>query len=124
MDIFKIAVGKFVSLFCILGVRVVNPEVPFCILTKSVQTNELVLFLGRRLVLAPCTFVVGNDASLLDQLSSVIERGKIQLYRCNLRPVAAESDRNRAQNQAKPSKLTSRSRLAFHFSRTVGRTFG
>src|SRR6266446_4629360 len=73
MDIFKIAVGKFVSLFCILGMCVVDPEMPFCIFTESVQTNEFVLFLGRRLVLTPCTLAVRNNVPLLNKLSGVVE---------------------------------------------------
>jgi len=79
MDIFKIAVGKFVSLFCILGMCVVDPEMPFCIFTESVQTNELVLFLGRRLVLAPCTPAVRYNVSLLDEFFSVVERALVKL---------------------------------------------
>jgi hypothetical protein len=46
MDIFEIAIGKFVSCLRIFRVCVVDSEVPFCIFAEPVQTNELVLFLG------------------------------------------------------------------------------
>ena len=46
MDIFEIAIWKFVSCFSLFAVRVVDSEVPFCIFAESAQTNEFVLFLG------------------------------------------------------------------------------
>ena len=46
MNIFQIAIGKSTSCFGLFAVRAVDSEVPFCIFSESVQTNELVLFLG------------------------------------------------------------------------------
>ena len=46
MNIFEIAIGKFISCFGLFAVRVVDSKVPFCIFAESVQTNEFVLLLG------------------------------------------------------------------------------
>src|SRR5881398_2439041 len=79
MNIFEIAIRKFVSCLRIFGVCVVDSEVPFCIFAKAVQTNELVLFLGCRLVSAPCTSAVRYNVSLLDEFFCVTERALVKL---------------------------------------------
>src|SRR5439155_824229 len=50
MNIFEIAVRKSVSSFCVLGVTIVDPEMPFCIFTESMQADELILCPCRRLM--------------------------------------------------------------------------
>ena len=44
MNIFEIAVRKFVSALRILRVAIIDPEMPLCIFTESVHTDELILF--------------------------------------------------------------------------------
>ena len=46
MDIFEIAIRKFILCLGLFAVRVVDSKVPFRIFSESVQTNEFVLFLG------------------------------------------------------------------------------
>src|SRR6266568_5709825 len=50
MDIFEIAKGKLVSSFCVLGVPIVDPEMPFCVFTKPMLTDEFILCFCRRLI--------------------------------------------------------------------------
>ena len=42
MNVFEIAIGKFVSPFGVLWVSIVDSEMPFCIFAESVQTDKLV----------------------------------------------------------------------------------
>jgi hypothetical protein len=44
MNVFEVAIGKFVSPFGILGVTIVNSEMPFCIFAESMHADKLILF--------------------------------------------------------------------------------
>src|ERR1043166_6334273 len=63
MHVFEIAVRKFVSRFGILGMPLVNSQMPFCVIFKPVQANELVFVLRRRLMSGPSTFAISNEPS-------------------------------------------------------------
>src|SRR6266851_5614884 len=51
--VLEVAVGKLVPGLVVLGVLVVDTQIPPPVLTKSMLLDELVLLLGGRLVLAP-----------------------------------------------------------------------
>jgi len=77
MDIFEIAVRKFVSSFCIFGVPIVGPEMPFRVFTEPMHADKLILCLCRRLMFSPLAPAVGNDMPLLDEFFSVLERSDV-----------------------------------------------
>src|SRR6266542_4351082 len=45
VNVFEIAVGKFVSALRIRTISVVDAKMPFCIFAESVQTDKLILLL-------------------------------------------------------------------------------
>src|ERR1700730_14379775 len=53
MDVHEVSVGEFISFFNLLRFRIIDPKVPFCIFTKSVLLDELVLLLSGRLIFTP-----------------------------------------------------------------------
>src|SRR4051812_15266982 len=61
VDIFKIAIGKFVPSLAVLGLRVIRAQMPLCVLTKPVLADELILLLGGGLVFTPGVPVVYNN---------------------------------------------------------------
>jgi hypothetical protein len=67
MNVSKIAIGKFVSSLRVLGKAGVDTEMPFCILSESVEADEFILFICRRLMSAPRAFTIRNDMSLFDE---------------------------------------------------------
>jgi hypothetical protein len=58
MDVFEVAIRKFVSSFGVLRESLIDAEIPFCIFSKAMLLNELVLELCRRPVFAPSAFWV------------------------------------------------------------------
>jgi len=68
MNIFEIAIGELVSSLGILRVMIINAQMPFCIFAESVQSDEFVLFVCGRPMLAPRAFAVRYAVSLLDEL--------------------------------------------------------
>ena len=68
MNVFEVAIGKFVSPFGVLGVALVNSEMPFCIFAESVQTDKLILFVCLRPMLAPRAFAICNEVPLFNEL--------------------------------------------------------
>ena len=68
MDIFEVAIGKFVSLFGLLSIALVNSKMPFCIFAESVQTDKLILFVCLRPMLAPRAFAICNEVALFNEL--------------------------------------------------------
>jgi len=73
MNIFEIAIREFVSLFRILGVPMIDPEMPFCIFAEPMETDKLILCYCRRVMFAPRSPAVRNDLSLLDKVFSVLD---------------------------------------------------
>ena len=68
MNVFEVAIGKFVSPFGILWVSIVDSEMPFCIFAESVQTDKLILFVCWRPMLAPRTFAICDEVPLFNEL--------------------------------------------------------
>src|SRR5439155_22620168 len=81
MNIFEIAVRKSVSSLCVLGVTIVDPEMPFCIFTESMQADELILCPCRRLMFTPRAPAVRDYLSLLDEFFSILEGANVYRYR-------------------------------------------
>ena len=67
MDYREVAVGEFVVSFCVFIWFVVDSQMPFSVLPKSVQADELVFLLCGSLVFAPVVPLV-EPASLLPQV--------------------------------------------------------
>ena len=68
MNVFEVAIGKFVSPFGVLRIALVNSEVPFCVFAESVQTDKLILFVCCRPMLAPRAFAICDEVSLFNEL--------------------------------------------------------
>jgi hypothetical protein len=68
MDVFEVAIGKFVSLFGVLGIALVDCQMPLCVLAEAMLPNELVLELGRRPMLAPRAFSIRDEVPLFNEL--------------------------------------------------------
>jgi hypothetical protein len=77
MNIFKVTVGKFVSPLGVLGVAIVNSQMPFCVLIEAMLPNELILELARRPVFGPRAFSVKHDSSTVDELRGVLQSGRV-----------------------------------------------
>ena len=68
MDVFEVAIGKFVSSFGVLGIALVDCQMPLCVFAEAMLPNELVLELGRRPMLAPRAFSIRDEVPLLNEL--------------------------------------------------------
>jgi hypothetical protein len=68
VNTYEIAVREFVSALRIRRVPFVDAEMPFCIFTESVQTDEFILFVYGRPMFAPRAFTVRYKMSLFDQV--------------------------------------------------------
>jgi hypothetical protein len=112
MNIFEIAVGKFVSSFRTLGVPIVDPEMPFCIFAEPMETDELVLCHRRRLMFTPRSPAVRNDVPLPDKFFSVLQSANVYLYCISVLLVVAKRRRNRA----KKSKCRTKKHGRYPFS--------
>jgi hypothetical protein len=77
MNIFKIAVGKFVSSFGVLRVPGVDPKMPLCILIESMLPNEFILCLCWRPVFGPGALSVDHDVSFADEFFGVGESDSV-----------------------------------------------
>jgi len=104
MNIFKIAVWKFVSSFRIPGVPIVDPEMPFCIFAEPMETDEVVLCHRRRVMFTPRSPAVRNDVPLLDKFFSVLESANVYLYCISVLLVVANRCRNRTEKGARCGK--------------------
>src|SRR5213083_1879416 len=78
MDALKIALVIFVSGFSVRSMSFVNTKMTFRVFSKTIEANKFVFLAGRRLIRFPESFVVRNEASLADQLASLLECGDVQ----------------------------------------------
>src|SRR5712691_2975268 len=78
VEVFEIAIWELIARLCLLGVTFVHREMPLCIFVEAVDPNKFIFLVSRRLIRLPEPFVVRNEASLTDQLTSVLERGHVQ----------------------------------------------
>src|SRR5258706_14884098 len=81
MNIFEITIGKLIPSLGMFSVLVVNTEIPFRILIKAVEMNELVLLLCRRLMLAPGISLIKDVLSFLDESFRMVECSVVEYYR-------------------------------------------
>jgi len=77
MNVFEVAIRKFVSLFGVLRVAIVNSQMPFRILTKAMLPDKIILNLGRRSVFGPGTFSVKHHLPLIDKFFGVGQSGMV-----------------------------------------------
>jgi hypothetical protein len=68
VNIFEVAVRKFVSPFRVFGVPIVDSQMPFGIFTESVQADKFVFIVCRRTMLTPRAFAIRDDMRLSDQV--------------------------------------------------------
>ena len=68
MYVFEVAIGKFVSSFGVLGVALVDCQMPLCVLAEAMLPNELVLELGRRPMPAPRALSIRDEVPLFNEL--------------------------------------------------------
>ena len=72
MDIFEIPIGKFIVSLGLLRLFVVEFQMPFAVLGKTVQANEFIFLLCRRPVPASCIALVEYKSSFVDKLFSLL----------------------------------------------------
>ena len=75
MKIPEVAERKLVPGFRIFGMRFLDPEIPFAIFSESVDANEFVLCLRRRMMISPRIFLINDRTPLSDQFLCKSERG-------------------------------------------------
>src|SRR5579864_4032903 len=86
VNLFKIAVGKFISAFGLFILFCIDSQMPFRIFTKAMLFKKLVLILCRWLMLAPHVFLIKDKFPLLDQVFCMFKCWFIQFdcHRSNL----------------------------------------
>ena len=77
MNVFEVAIGKFVSPFGVLSIALVDSQMPLCVLTEAMLPNKVILELGRRSVFRPRAFSVTHDSSIVDELRGVPQSGGV-----------------------------------------------
>jgi hypothetical protein len=80
VDVFEIPIGKFVMS---LGVRrffVIDSQIPFAVFGKTVEADEFVLLLCRRLVLASCISLVVYKFAFVDKPFGVLECSSVKRH--------------------------------------------
>lgn len=77
MDVDEVAIREFVPLLGVLRLLIVDTQMPFCILFKSVLIDELIFLLSGRLVVTPCVSFVARKVVVVHQLFSVIKCGTV-----------------------------------------------
>src|SRR5687768_3160039 len=86
MHLLEITVREPVPPFGVLGLLVVDPEVPPGVLGEPVLLDVAVLLSCRRLMFAPVVPVVEHVPARLDEGLGVLERLLVQLHRHVLQP--------------------------------------
>src|ERR1700719_5167176 len=67
MDIFEIAVGKFVMGFRVLALFVVHSQITFAVSREAVSPDEFILLERRRPMFAPRISLVEHELTLADK---------------------------------------------------------
>src|SRR5439155_26258026 len=98
MNIFEIPERKLVSGFGRFGMGLIDPEMPFAVLSETVRANELVLVLRHRMMISPRIFLINDNTPLSDYFFSISERGFVWSYR------PALSKRNRGAKNENPDQ--------------------
>jgi hypothetical protein len=84
MNVFEVAIGKFVPSFGVLAIALVDSQMPFCALTEAMLPDELVLDVCRRPVLRPSAFSVDYNASLANEFFSVSQSDRVYFNRSSI----------------------------------------
>src|SRR5580704_17802081 len=79
MNVDEVAIWEFVPLLGILRLLIVDTQMPFCVLFKSVLIDELIFLLSGRLVVTPCVSLVAHKTVFVHQSLSMIECGTVEL---------------------------------------------
>src|SRR5438309_1630393 len=74
VNIPEISEGKRVVRLGMFGPLVIDPQKPFAVFGKTVETDIFAFLLGGRLVLAPVIALVECESSFFDELSGVLIR--------------------------------------------------
>ncbi len=72
MQVFEVAIGKFVAGPGVLAFVVIYAEIPFLIFAETVPLDEFVFLLGRGLVLAPRISLIMYGLAARDEVSRVL----------------------------------------------------
>lgn len=78
VNIFEVSVGKFVRSFGILGLLVVDAQVPCRVFVKPVPGNKVVLVFCGGLVIAPGISFIVDALSLQDERFGVLQGFSVQ----------------------------------------------
>ncbi len=81
MNIFEIPVGELIPSLGVLAVLIVNAEIPFGVFIITMKTNELVLLLCCRTILAPVISIVEDVLAFVDECFRMFECSFIECYR-------------------------------------------
>ena len=75
VNILEIPERKLLSGFGPFGMGLIDPEIPFAVLSESVRTNEPVLVLRHGMMISPRIFLINGNTVLSDQFFGISERG-------------------------------------------------
>jgi len=100
MDIFEIAIWKFVIPPTVLFVLIVYSQEPFAVLEEPIFFDEIILRPRGGMVVAPRVPLVVNKLALLNKSLGVFIAGGVELYGHRLSPYRIEI--------GKPSPLNAR----------------
>jgi hypothetical protein len=87
VDVLEIPIGKFVMSLGVLRFFVIDSRIPFAVFGKTVEANEFVLLLCRRLVLAPCISLVEYKSSVVDKPFGMLECSSVKRHGHGCSPV-------------------------------------
>ncbi len=80
VDILEVSIGKFVMSLGLLGLFVVDSQIPLAVFGKAVAADEFILLFCRRPVLAPCVPLVQYKFSVVDQFSGMLVGSSVKRH--------------------------------------------
>jgi hypothetical protein len=87
VNIPEISEGKRVMRLGIFGPLVVDPQKPFAVFGKTVETDIFAFLQGRRLMLAPVIALVEYESSFIDELFGMLIRSSVKRHGHGYSPV-------------------------------------
>src|ERR1041385_3416969 len=79
MNCIEVAIRKLVAGFNVLGVSLIDSEIPLPVFTEIMLAEEFIFLFRRGLMSGPRAFFIGNEMTLVNQFSSVVESSGVQL---------------------------------------------